>query len=383
MPVNLPRKKPEQAENIDINKETETMSVMDKINNFLLRFSRVPLKEKLIFVQHLSVMFKAGIPLSSALETLSEQSENKLFKKILTQITHEVISGVSLAQSLKPHNKVFGELFINMVESGEVSGKLEDVLSQLYIQMKKHHQLISKVKGALTYPAVILFAMSGIGVFMIVVVVPKITVMFKDFDAELPLPTKILISVSDAIINNSLLAAVGFVLFILAVAKTLNTQKGKYYFQALLLKAPIISPIVKKINLARFARTVSSLLKTDIMIIKTFQITANVMGNLHYRAALNEMAEKIKKGGQINEVVKAYPKLFSPVVVQMILVGEQTGQLDAILEELAEFYENEIDQTMDNLPSIIEPLLILILGVGVGAMAVAIIMPMYSLTSAI
>ncbi|NIA18308.1 MAG: hypothetical protein GWO79_00270 [Actinobacteria bacterium] len=381
MPINLPKKNTEQ-EKID-NEDAKPMSVINKINDFLLRFSRIPLKEKLVFVQHLSVMLKAGIPLSAALKTLSEQSENKLFKKILTQITDEVVSGVSLAQGLKPHKKTFGELFINMVESGELSGKLEDVLSQLYIQMKKQHQLISKIKGALTYPAVIIFAMGGIGIFMIVVVVPKITGMFQDFEAELPLPTKILISISDAIINNGIIAAAGSALFIFAIIKVLRTQKGKYYFQAFILKAPVISPIVKKINLAKFARTVSSLLKTDIMIIKTFQITANVMSNLHYRAALNEMAEKIKKGGQINEVVKAYPKLFSPVVVQMILVGEQTGQLDAILEELAEFYEEEVDQIMNNLPAIIEPLLILILGLGVGAMAVAIIMPMYSLTSAI
>ena len=138
MPINLPKENMEQKETG--NKDIKPVSAMDKINNFLLRFSRVPLKEKLMFVQHLSVMFKAGIPLSSSLRTLSEQSENKLFKKILTQITNDVVSGVSLAESLKPHKKVFGELFINMVESGELSGKLEDVLSQLYIQMKKHHQ---------------------------------------------------------------------------------------------------------------------------------------------------------------------------------------------------------------------------------------------------
>jgi len=153
--------------------------------------------------------------------------------------------------------------------------------------------------------------------------------------------------------------------------------------QALLLKTPIFSSIIKKINLAKFARTISSLLKTDIMIIKTFKITGNVMGNLHYRKALMDMAEKIKKGGQINEVIKNYPKLFPPIVVQMVTIGEQTGELDNILLELAEFYENEVDQTMNNLPSIIEPILILFLGCAVGAMAVAIVMPMYSITTAI
>jgi type IV pilus assembly protein PilC len=375
MPINLPQQK--------IKSEPAAKSTADKINDFLLRFSRIPLKEKLIFVQHLGVMLKAGISLSVALKTLAVQSGNKRFAKIIGQIAKDVEKGVSFAESLKPHKKIFGDLFINMIESGEVSGKLEDVLSRLFIQMKKQHELISKVKGALTYPTVIVLAMVGIGIFMMIVVVPKITDMFKEFEAELPLPTKILINISNALAQNGILSAVIFIIIILIFAQILRTYKGKYYFQAIILKMPIISPIVKKINLARFARTISSLLKTDIMIIKTFQITANVMGNLHYRAALLEIAEKIKKGGQINEIIKSYPKLFPPVVVQMVLIGEQTGELDNILEELAGFYESEVSNIMDNLPSIIEPLLILILGLGVGAMAVAIIMPMYSLTSVI
>jgi type IV pilus assembly protein PilC len=146
---------------------------------------------------------------------------------------------------------------------------------------------------------------------------------------------------------------------------------------------PVFGPIIKKINLARFARNISSLLKTDIMIIKTFQITANVLGNLHYRKALLDMAQKIKQGGKLSDVINSYPKLFTPVVAQMVAIGEDTGELDSILVELADFYEEEVDQIMENLPAIIEPLLILVLGLGVGGVAVAIIMPMYSITSSI
>jgi type IV pilus assembly protein PilC len=225
--------------------------------------------------------------------------------------------------------------------------------------------------------------MSGIGVFMMIAVVPKITGMFKDFNAELPLATKIIIKVSDSLVANGLLYLVGLIVFVLIIIKLTKTKGGKYIFHGLLLKLPIFSPIIKKINLARFARTISSLLKTDIMIIKSFQITANILGNVYYRDALNEMGNKIKKGGTINEIINNYPKLFPPIVTQMIAVGEETGELDFILEELAEFYEGEIDQTMNNLPAIIEPVLILALGLVVGGMAIAIIMPMYSLTSAI
>lgn len=366
-----------------IESETKKESISEKINNLFLKFSRVPLKEKLFFVQHLGIMLKAGISLAVALKTLASQSENKKFANILEQMSADVEKGKSFSEGLKPHEEIFGELFVNMIEAGEISGKLENVLSQLHVQLKKQHELISKVKGALTYPVVIIFAMGGIGVFMMIFVVPKITAMLKDFNAELPLPTKILVAVSDFLAANGILSIMIFAAAIFIIVKILRTDKGKFYFQAALLKMPIVSPIVKKINLARFARTISSLLKTDIMIIKVFQITGNVLGNLHYRNALLAMGEKIKQGGQINEVVKEYPKLFPPVVTQMIMVGEQTGELDSILGELAEFYEGEVDQIMNNLPAIIEPLLILILGGGVGAVAVAVIMPMYSLTTAI
>ncbi len=379
MPVNFNK----DSESENKSNEEEELSQMDKINNYLLRFSKVPLKEKLFFVQNLSLMLKSGISLSIALTTLATQTQNKRFSSILIEIGKKVESGNTFSDSMKKHKKVFGEMFISMVEAGELSGKLEEVLKQLFVQMKKEHALISKVKGALTYPAVIIFAMFGIGTFMIVVIIPKITAMFTEMKIELPLPTKILIKTSEIIINNGLLSAVGFVIFVVGFVKTIQHPKGKYIFQAILLKLPVISPIIKKINLARFARNISSLLKTDIMIIKSFQITANVLGNLHYRKALLVMAQKIKKGGKLSETVNTYPELFTPVVAQMIAIGEETGELDNILIELAGFYEEEVDLIMESLPSIIEPLLILFLGLGVGGVAVAIIMPMYSITEAV
>lgn len=362
--------------------EKKNLNLVKKIDNLLLKFSRVPLKEKLFFVQHLGIMLKAGISLSVALTTLSQQTKNKYFISILTDVAKKVEKGNSFASALKDHHKVFGELFVSMVDAGEMSGKLEEVLHELFIQMKKEHALISKVKGALTYPAVILIAMLGIGTFLILVIVPRITGMFEDMNVELPLPTKILIGVSQAVIHHGVISVIILVVSVILIIQTLKTTRGKYIFQAILLKTPVFSSIIKKINLARFARNISSLLKTDIMIIKTFQITANVLGNLHYRNALMDMSRKIKKGGKISEVIKSYPKLFTPVVAQMVTVGEDTGELDTILMELAEFYEEEVDQIMENLPAIIEPLLILFLGAGVGGVAVAIIMPMYSITSA-
>jgi type IV pilus assembly protein PilC len=385
--VEVEEAEPEAEKEESYSKKTEGSDSenkqIDKINAWLLRFTRVPLKERLFFVQNLGLMLRSGISLSSALFTLSSQTPNKRFQAILKEIGEGVESGHTFAEVMKKHHEVFGEMFISMVEAGELSGKLEEVLGQLYIQMKKENGLISKVKGALTYPAVIILAMFGIGGFMIVFIIPKITAMFTEMNVELPLPTKILINISNAVVNNGLISAAIFIVFIFATAKFLRHPKGKFIFQAILLKMPVISPIVKKINLARFARNISSLLKTDIMIIKSFQITANVLGNLHYRNALLNMAQRIKKGGKLSEAISEYPHLFTPVVAQMIAIGEETGELDNILIELATFYEEEVDLIMENLPSIIEPILILALGLGVGGVAIAIIMPMYSITEAI
>ncbi|MDO9399560.1 MAG: type II secretion system F family protein [bacterium] len=378
MSINLSQTDNQTEEQIKDNSDT----LASRVGKFLLKFNTIPLSEKLFFIQYLGIMLKSGIPLSISLNTLAVQTTNKRFRWIIKDVASNVEKGTTFTESLNPHEKIFGQFFINMIESGEISGKLEEVLAQLYIQFKKQYELTSKVRGALTYPIVILTAMFGIGTFMMIVVVPQITVMFKEFNAELPLMTKLIISVSNGLAQHSILFLVGIALFIIFLTSVLRTYRGKYIFQLLLLKLPIFSPIIKKINLARFARTISSLLKTDIMIVKSFQITAGVLGNLHYRKAMNEMADKVKKGEKINEAISCYPKLFPPAVIQMVSVGEETGELDYILGELAQFYENEVDQIMNNLPSIIEPILILILGVVVGGMAVAIVMPMYTITSA-
>ncbi len=358
-------------------------SLFKRLDDYLLSTtSRIPLKEKLFFVQHLAVMIRSGISILTALRTLSDQTENKNFSRVLKEVAAKVEGGTSLTIALKGYPQIFNELFVNMVESGEISGKLEEVFKQLYVQMKKQHELIAKIRGALTYPIIVICIMIGIGAFMMVYVVPKISNIFKESGAELPLPTQILIAISKAIVNNGPIVVLGLILFILLAIKTVKTKKGLYIIQGIVLKIPIVSGIIKKINLAKFSRTSSSLMKTDIMIVEAFRITGNTIGNLHYRQAIQEIGERIKKGGQISETLKKYPNFFPPIVTQMVIVGEQTGEIDSILEDLSTFYEEEVNQIMENLPSIIEPLLILALGIGVGGMALAVIMPMYSLTSA-
>ncbi len=344
------------------------------------KYTKVPIKEIILFTQNLSVMIKTGLPLSKALITLSKQTKSQKFRDTLLDIHDKIEKGVSFAEALKNHRKIFGDLFISMISSGEISGNLEEVLNQIYLQMKKDHEIVSKVKGAMIYPAIVVTAMVGIGIAMMVFVIPRLTSIFDELDAELPLPTQILISISDFLTERGLLAVALFIILIIIYKLIHRTDKGKSFFHKLILKTPILGNISRKINLARFARTISSLIRTDISIIKSFEITSKVLSNVHYKKALLKSAEDIKKGTTISKSLSKYPDLFTPMILQMIIVGEESGEIDNVLKEIALFYEEDIDQTMKNLPQIIEPVLILVLGVGVGAMAVSIIMPLYSLT---
>ncbi|HBV02382.1 MAG TPA: hypothetical protein DEB69_03095 [Candidatus Komeilibacteria bacterium] len=337
-------------------------------------------KEKQFFVQNLQVMTKSGLPLDRSLKTLALQMSNKKFKRIITSLYQDTEKGVAFQDSLGKFKSTFGELFINMVEAGSISGKLDEVLGQIYLQIKKGNELKSRIKSAMTYPVIVLIAMVLIGIGMLIFVIPKITSLFDQVSADLPVATKLLINTSDFIISHGLLSAALALAVIISFIAFIRSKKGKYIFHGLILRLPICGPIVCKINIAKFARTLSSLIKTDIPIIKTFEVASKTLNNRHYRQALVESAKKLKEGGTIANALSEYPRLFPPVIIQMIMTGEETGQVDSILAELASFYEDEIDQIMKTLPSIIEPVLMLILGAGVAIMAIAIIMPMYSLT---
>lgn len=350
-----------------------------KFDFLLFLGGRVPLVQKMFFTQNLQVMLRTGFSLALALKTVSLQTQNKKFKSIIEDLQRDVESGVTFSNALSKHKKVFSELYINMVAAGEVSGKLDETLKYLTIQMKKDHDLIAKVKAAMTYPAIVIFAMLGIGILMMIMVIPKMMAIFEEMEANLPLPTKILIAVSNFTTAHGIVMAIALVVLIFIFFRVIKTKKGKEIYNKLLLKLPILSSIIKKINLARFTRTLSSLLKTDIPIVQTLQIISKTLGNTQYKKSLLETAEKVKKGVSIVKSLEESPDLFPPVVTQMISVGEESGTLDSISEEIAIFYEADVDQTMSTLSVVIEPVLMLILGGAVAVMALAVIMPMYSL----
>jgi len=344
------------------------------------RFQRVSIKDKIIFTHNIQIMLRTGLSLSAALKTLALQTDNLKFSKILSKIHENVDSGTAFSDALRKYPEIFNELFISMVESGELSGNLDGVFKYLHTQMKKDYELVAKVRGAMIYPAIVVIAMLGIGTAMMIFVIPKLINIFDEFQAELPLPTKILISSSKFLTSKGLILLILGVIFIFGIRHLNRKELGKKIFHKIYLKLPILSGISRKINIARFARTFSSLIKTDIPVVKSLEITSSTVGNYFFSKALLKISEDIKKGISISESLSKYPNLFPPMVIQMVTVGEESGEVDEVLIETANFYEEEIDQIMKNLPQIIEPVLILVLGAGVGGMAVSIIMPLYSIT---
>jgi type IV pilus assembly protein PilC len=351
----------------------------DKIKvNFFDRFTKVPLNEKMMFARNLSVMIASGLPLSKAIRNITIQTQNKRFIGILKNVQEDLQTGTSLADALAKFPSVFGELFVNMIRVGETSGNLEEILNILAVQLEKEYEIIRKVKGALVYPAVILIVMVLIGIVMMVYVVPQITSVFKDVDADLPASTMFIINTSNFFREHSVIA-ISLVVFVIVILKILlTTNTGKKVLGMINIKLPVIKNIVIKMNCARFARIYSSLLKSGVPVVEALRIISRTLTNFYYKRALEKASESIQKGINLSKLIYEEKEIFPVLVPQMIEVGEETGKTDAVLMNLAEFYEAEVDQLTKNLSSIIEPVLMVIIGSAVGFFAVSILQPMYS-----
>lgn len=347
-------------------------------SDMLQKFGRVSLVEKMTFARNLAVMIGAGLSMTKSLEALRDQTEHALFKRMIERILNEVTEGKSFADGLREFEDTFGILFVNMVASGEVSGKMEGVLKLLARQMKRDYDIRSKVRGAMIYPAIIVSFLVIVGVLMMVFVIPTLTATFTELGIELPLLTRVIIGASNFLINFWWIALLAFMLFAFGSYRALKTAVGKRLFDRAVLKFPIFGPLLRKFNSARMSRTLASLIASGVEITKALTITASVLGNSLFRDAVGRAAEEIQKGKQMNAILKAYPKLFPPLVVQMVSVGEETGTISRMLLRLAIFYEGEVSDTTKNLSSVIEPILMIVIGGVVGLFAVAIMQPIYS-----
>jgi type IV pilus assembly protein PilC len=350
------------------------------INHFLQGLSSIKLIDKITFIKNMAVMVKSGLPVSKSLKILIEQTSNKKFAEVIAEVSHSVESGTSFAESLGKYPHVFSGVFVSMVRVGEVSGNLDQNLTYLSEQMQRDYDLISKAKGAMTYPIVVVVAMILVAFTMFTFVLPKLTETFKDFDVKLPLMTRMVIGLVDFFASYGLLVLPLFLLMIMGFLYWRKTDPGKKIVHKVVLYLPIFGKIVKKINLARFLGIFASLLKSGMPIVESLTVAGDVLENIYYKKVISDAAAKVKVGSPVGLVFKKNPRLFDPLVVQMMEVGEESGTTDVILSEVAKFYEAEVDQTMKNLSSILEPVLMLIIGIAVGFLAVALISPIYSIT---
>jgi type IV pilus assembly protein PilC len=344
---------------------------------------RVGLVDKMLFTRNLAVMLQAGLSFARALSILAEQTKSAYFREILQDISKDVQKGSSLGDSLAKYPKVFNNLFVSMVRVGETGGNLEEVLSLLALQLKKDHEITSKVKGAMMYPAVILTAMSLIGVLMMVFVFPSLLKMFSESGTELPVTTRALIFISESLQNYGLFILIGFIALLVMFIQTIKTPAGKKSFDGILLKIPVVNGIIMKVNVARFSRTLSSMITSGVSIVQALDVISGTLGNSYYKDSAADACKKVQKGLDLSEVMAEYGNIYPGMMIHMIEVGEETGSLENTLKQVAEFYEEEVDQFTSNLSSVIEPILMLVMGGAVGFFAISLIQPMYSIMETI
>lgn len=354
-----------------------------KIFKFLEKIRGVSLKEKLFFFRNLQVMISAGISLPRSIRTLAGQSQNKKFQKILYQIEEKLIKGYSLHKSFSLFPDVFSPLTVNMIKVGEESGTLETILENLTDHLEKRYQLRNRVIGALIYPAVIVIAMIAIGILMLVIVVPKLAAIFEELNIELPATTRAIIGLAEFILNYWYLVLGFFTVLGLVFRWFIKTEKGKDILDRFLLKTPILGNLLKKYYTVDIIRTLAILIRSGVPILNSLAITEGVASNKFFKKSLKEAKKEVKRGKSLALTLRKYSDLYSATVVEMLLVGEETGKTAEILEKLADFYDQEVNRIAQNLTSIIEPVLMLFIGAIVGFFAVSMIQPIYSLLGGI
>ena len=342
-------------------------------------FGRVSVAEKMIFSRNLSVMLSAGLPISRALVALSRQTKNKKFQKVLVDVCADISKGESFSSALDRHPEVFSNLFVAMVKSGERSGKLPESLNLIAQQLERDLTLRRRITGALMYPAIIIVAMIGIGILMLIFVVPTLVSVFSELNIQLPLTTRTIIFTSNLVLNNGILMALALFIAVFIVILAFRARKGRDLIDFISLHIPFISPLVKKMNSSRTTRTLSSLLGAGVDVTEAFDITENILQNHYYKNILKKAKSEIQKGSPIAKVFIDAENLYPSLVGEMVAVGEETGQLADMLLRLAIFYEEEIAELTKNLATIIEPILMIFIGAVVGFFAISMIQPMYSM----
>ncbi len=353
-------------------------------NKFWNFRGRIKQQDQIAFAKNLAVMIDAGLSLSRALSVLQKQSKNKALKSLLETLNASINAGEPLSKAMEARTDVFSGLFISMVKAGEESGKLAYALRVVAAQLEKSHNLSKKIKGAMIYPGVIISVMVVIGILLMVYMVPTLTETFKGLNITLPLPTRIVIAISDFLRTNIIATLVALVLMVFGGITALKTKKGNDFIDALTLHTPMIKTMSKEVNAARTARTLSSLISSGVDIVSALGITSDVLQNHYFKNLISVSAKKVEVGEQLSASLSAPASDLYPVFVgEMLAVGEETGKMTEMLDNIASYYEDEVDQKTKDLSTIIEPFLMVLIGIAVGLFAIAMLLPTYSLVDAI
>ena len=345
-------------------------------------FGRVKNQEIVLFTKQLSVLIQAKVPLVQSLRVMTRQTDNPAFSEIIASVASEVDAGSVFSRALAKYPKVFSNFYVQMVRSGEISGRLEEVLNYLADYISRQYLLNSKARGAMVYPAFIVAAFFVVAALMLIFVIPNLTSVLVESGQQLPLMTRALIGSADIakkwgwLIFSVLAAVIYYVWYSIK-----KSPEWRYAFDGLKLRIPIFGELLRKIYLARFSETLSTLSSAGISISQSLEITSDVVGNAVYKKIILEANEAVRKGSTISAVFARYPEVL-PMVTQMISIGEQTGKLDTILNQVASFFTDEVNRAFDNIVNLIEPILIVVLGAGVGILVAAILLPIYNLVNA-
>ena len=338
--------------------------------------------DTVVFTRQLSTLVEADVPLVSGLEILSNQTAKAGFRKVIDEVARAIEGGSTLSVALNEHPAVFSPFYINLVRAGEVSGQLQKTLLYLADYLERSASLNSKIKGALAYPAFVLFALLVISIIMVTTVLPQLLTIIKEAGVEeLPLSTRVLISVTDFVQTSGPFLAVILLAGIISGVIYLRTEAGKKNLDALIIAVPTLGRVAQNLYIARFAETFSTLIRAGVPILESLTVTADVIGNSVYRDIVLSARENVQNGGNISETFALYPQM-PPLVTSMMEIGERTGKTDQILSNILSFYKNEAERDVSNLSQLIEPVLILILGVAVGVLVSAILLPIYSIVGA-
>jgi len=337
-------------------------------------------KDLVIFTRQLSTMIDAGLPLVQCLQILGKQQANPTFKKCIVTVQSDVETGNTLADSMRKHPKIFDELYANMIEAGEVGGILDTILSRLAAFNEKAMALQKKIKGAMTYPAICLGISLLILVVILVFVVPVFKEMFEGFGSALPLPTQIVVDMSEGMQKYFIYMIIGISLFVFLIKKIYATEKGHFKMDAMFLKAPVVGDLIRKVAVSKFSRTLGTMLQSGVPILDSLNVVGRTAGNKVIEQAVFRVSDAIAEGRSIAEPLEE-TGVFPNMVVQMINVGESVGALDTMLEKIADFYDEEVDQAVENLTAMIEPFMMVFLGGMIGGLVVAMYLPIFKIAT--